>query len=192
MKLAKVLTVFVVALVLVSGAYAGQGLKLSVGTGYSMTAFEDQDDAAGTLPLSLTLAKEMSDNLFAGLEVFYPLGGYTWEVTESYYGQTYKYDVTYQHYMIGVFGKYFVSEKPYVKAGVGMFMGGAEMKSDDFGDQDADVDSGIGFCLGVGAQVSPKINVEFNYRIVSREPEGASEKYGMNVWDILVQYGFDL
>ncbi len=191
MKLAKGLTIFVVALVLVSGAFAAQGMKVSVGTGYTMSAFEDQDDAAGTLPLSLTVAKQVGDALFAGLEVFYPLGGYTWEVTESYWGESYKYDVTFQHYMIGVFGKYFISDKPYLKAGLGMFMGGAKMES-DFGDDDADVDSGIGFSLGAGAQVTPKINVEFNYRIVSRKMDGADESIGMNVWDILVQYGFDL
>lgn len=186
MKLAKVLTVFVVALVLVSGAYAGQGMKLSVGAGYTMSAFEDQDDAAGNIAIDVSLAKQMGDALWAGLEIYYPLG-YTFETsfTDPWSGQTAKFEQTLNNYMLGVFGKYFLSDKPYLKAGLGYFMGGYKVES-DWGDEDGDIDSAIGFIVGAGAQVTPKVAVEFNYRIVNRED------FGMNSWDILVQYGFDL
>ena len=64
--------------VLVSVVSAGD-LGISVVGGYAMSAFEDQDDAAGSLPLGLTVSKPMGDNLEAGLDAKYYLGGFAWE-----------------------------------------------------------------------------------------------------------------
>lgn len=180
----KLMVIGIVLLFCVAGF--GQNLTVTAFTGYSMTSFEDQDDAAGTLPLGLAVGYKAAPAIEIGGEFMYPLGGYSWEL--DFFGET--VTTTFNQMMIGAYGKYFIGTgnmKPFVKAGVGYFMGNA--KSEGGGEtMDFDVDGGIGFNFGGGVLLSQGFSVEFVYNMVSRKIEGDDEKYGMNTWAVLVGY----
>ena len=190
MKATKLLMILLV-LCFVSSAVYSQGLGLSVFAGYAMSAFEDQDDAAGTIPVGVRVSKQMAPKIDVGAEFLYPIGGFKFEVQESYWGQTYSYDLTINQMLIGAFAKMILSEggmSPYAKAGVGMYMGNAKAEGDGI-DEDVDIDSAIGFNVGAGINLSSKpMYIEFNYHIVSRKTEGADEATGANFWNIILGY----
>lgn len=185
----------------ISTGFAQSGLKVNVSTGYSMTAFEEDlySDAAGTLPLGLSIGKQITPALEAGVELLYPLGGYTWEIEfEGIPGfiDSYKADATINQILYGVYGRYMLGSgsglKPFAKAGVGLYTGGGtvevEGESEDF-----DIKSAVGFNIGGGVYVKENLWVQFQYHIVSREPdEEDAEKSGANTWDVMVGYVFGL
>ncbi|MFC1569844.1 outer membrane beta-barrel protein [bacterium] len=169
--------------VLVSVVSAGD-LGISLVGGYAMSAFEDQDDAAGSIPLGLTVGKPMGDNLEVGLDAKYFVGGFAWE--GDFFGTT--LTTTFDYTIIDLYAKYSLgtsSRKPYVKGALGYFLGNGKIEAD--GDEaDFDVDPGIGFILGGGGDIAPQIYLEFNYNIVTRKIEG--ESLGMNSWLIVLGY----
>lgn len=203
MKL-RLATVFVLALMVGAGFAQGQ-FAVNFFTGYTMTAFEDQDDAAGTLPLGVQLGYMATPQLEIGLEVSDALGGFTFEL-EDEFG---KMESTVNYMVFGLYGRYFLSEanmKPFLKAGVGMFTGNIDVKSEsEFGDHDWEVKykSGIGFTVGGGVLFNNQFFAGFDYNIVSREmdvddseieamsassEDEDSEKVGWNTWAVKVGY----
>lgn len=171
-------------LLLAFSAFAGEGLTVSAVTGYTMTAFEDQEEAAGTLPLGVQIGKMLKPALEVGLEVVLPLGGFTYE------GETmgYKVTTTFNQMLVGAYGKYCFGEgkvTPYAKAGVGYYTGNADVEIEYMGQtssESADIESAVGFSVGGGAHVNEKVFAEFVYNIVSREDAGT------NTWAVLVGY----
>ena len=202
MRKSQWLTVVVALVVGVGAGFAQSGFKVNLSTGYSLTAFEEDpysQDAAGTLPLGVSVGKQVTPALEAGVEVLYPLGGYTWEV--EFTGipgivDSYKTESTINQVLYGVYGRYLLSSgpglKPFVKAGLGLYTGGGtvefEGESEDF-----DIKSAVGFNIGGGVYVKDNVWVQFQYHIVSREPdEEGAEKSGANTWDVMAGYVFEL
>ena len=180
----KVTAILMIALFAVS-ASAGTGLKLSAVTGYSMTAFEDQDDAAGTLPIGVQVGKQLKPALEVGVEVIFPLGGYTFEAEEM----GLKLTSTFNQSLIGAYGKYSFGEgrlKPYAKAGVGYYSGNADLELEVLGEsasEEVEIESAVGFSVGVGVACSKSgLFGEFVYNLVTRED------MGMNTWAVLIGY----
>ena len=171
--------------------FAQSRFTVSALTGYTMSAFEDQEDAAGTLPIGVLVGYKAAPNLEVGVELNHALGGFGFEF--DYSGT--KITTTFNQTIFGVFGKYHFTEnilKPYAKLGVGYYTGNADVEYELNGDKQSstsDIDSAIGFSLGAGLIQSAKgFFAEFNYHIVSRKVEG--ESGGMNSWAILIGYKF--
>ncbi len=202
----KISLVLLAVLSTLSVAFA-QGTSVAVISGYTMSAFEDQEDAAGTLPVGVQLGYKASPNLQVGLEVNHLLGGLTWQ--GEFLGAT--LDQTFNQTIISAYAKYFLGEgtvKPFVKGGVGYFMGDLKQVYKYNGEEDTDdikIDPAIGFIVGGGVTLTRSIFVEFNYNLVSRKfakesssdlmssaSSEESEKFGMNTWSILVGYKFNL
>ena len=196
------LAVVVVLVVAASAGFAQSGFKVNVSTGYSLTAFEEDpysQDAAGTLPLGLSVGKQVTPALEAGVELLYPLGGYTWEI--EYTGipgfvDSYKANSTINQVLYGVYGRYLFNSSfrwnPFVKAGVGLYTGGGTVEVDDES-EDFDIKSAVGFNMGGGVYVKDNVWVQFQYHIVSRKPdEEDADKSGANTWDVMAGYVFEL
>jgi hypothetical protein len=177
-------------LVLCGAAFAQTKTIVTVLAGYTMSAFEEQEEAAGTLAGGVRAGYMASPQLEIGAEFQSALGGYTYEMT--------LFDVTmetsFNQNVFGLYGKYLfpsASVKPFVKAGLGYYFGDAKVESDDevFNiDETVNIDAALGFNFGIGAYLTRALSAEFNYQIVSRELEG--ESMGMNAWAILVGYNF--
>lgn len=179
-------------LFLAFGLFAQESqFTLSAVGGYAMSAFEDQDDAAGALPVGVQVGYKFKPNMIVGGEINMALGGFSWELNQS----GYKITSTANQTLIGAFGKYYFSEGkylPYGRVGVGMYTGDGEAKVEYQGQsekQTINIDSAIGFNIGGGVLLPEKgIFAEFIYHIVSRKAEGESS--GMNYWAIQVGYQF--
>jgi opacity protein-like surface antigen len=188
-----------------AGVSFSQGnTSLAITTGYTMSAYEDQEDAAGTLPIGLQLGYTASPNLQIGLEVNNALAGFTWQLKD----ESINIESTFNQTIIGAYGKYFLGSgnvKPFVKGGVGYFLGDNETKVeilDESSTQKVKIDPAVGFTVGGGVSLTKKLFLEFNYNIVSRKAvessdddeliDVSSEKAGMNTWSVLVGYTFKL
>jgi opacity protein-like surface antigen len=197
--------IFLVMFIMASATFAQGNTSLAITTGYTMSAFKDQEDAAGTLPIGLQLGYLASPNVQIGLEVSNALAGFTWQLKD----EGINIESTFNQTIIDVYGKLFLGSsnvKPYIKGGVGYFLGDNETKVEILGQKATEkvkMDPNIGFTVGGGVTLTKKLFLEFNYNIVSRkaadsaslgdELVGASnEKVGMNTWSVLVGYTFKL
>ncbi len=193
----------ILALVLMAVSSYGQSTNsLAVMAGYSMSAFEDQDDAAGTVPLGIQLGMMVSPNLQVGLEGNYLLGGFIWESKD----EDYKLKTTFSQAIASAYAKLFLgqgSSKPFVKGGVGYFMGDVKATYEADGEEEDEtykIDPAIGFIVGGGINLSPNLFIEFNYNLVNRQfkddgdkmEEENSEKLGMNSWSVMLGYKLNL
>jgi len=168
-------------LVLATAVSAQNNLTLSLHAGYSMTAFEDQGSAAGTIPLGVSVGFKATPELAVGGEFIYPLGGYKFESTEF----DVKVTSTFNQMMAGAFGKYSLgsgSAKPFLKAGVGYYMGDAKIEAKGFPTETGKIKAAVGFNVGGGIQLESGMSIGFSYNIVKRED------MGMNTWGVLVGY----
>ena len=200
MKAPKLLMVLVI-LCVAAGAFAQQGPGLSIFTGYAMTAFENQSDAAGTLPVGVRLSANLTSKIDIGAEFFYPIGGYTFETTYANAGEpSYKEKRTFELMFAGLMTKITPIKgnlAPYAKVGVGMYLGNGEIETEYVGLPDKeknnfDMDSAIGFNVGGGFTLPFPLFIEYNYHIISRDYKNSEESLDMNFWDILVGYTLSL
>lgn len=116
-----------VVLLCSAAVFAQQNFTVAAVTGYTMSAFEDQEDAAGTLPLGVQVGYKATPDLEVGAEINYALGGFGFEAD---YGDG-KLTTTFNQTIFGVFGKYHFGKgtmKPYGKLGLGYYMGDADDK----------------------------------------------------------------
>jgi hypothetical protein len=170
-----------IVLILALAVSAQQNLKLTAYSGYSMSAFENQGSAAGTIPLGLSLGFKATPALEIGGEFFYPLGGYEFESTQ--------YDVkvksTLNQMMAGAYGRYLLGSgnaKPFLKAGIGYYMGDAKVEATGYPSETEKIKSAVGFNVGGGLQLESGMSIGFVYNIITREESG------MNTWAVLVGY----
>ncbi len=194
----------ILTLVLMAVSSYGQSTtSLAVMAGYSMSAFEDQEDAAGTVPLGIQLGMMASPNLQIGLEGNYLLGGFIWEDKD----EDYTLKTTFDQMVGSAYAKLFLgqgSSRPFVKGGVGYFMGDVKASyeiDDEEEDETYKIDPAIGFIVGGGIELSPSLFVEFNYNLVKRQfgdsddeamEDSDSEKFGMNSWSVMIGYKIKL
>jgi hypothetical protein len=179
MKTRNVIALCAVVLFAAAG-FAQQNMTVSLFTGYTMSAFEDQESAAGTLPLAASIGFKAAPALEIGGEFFYPLGGYQFET--DILGT--KLTTTFNQMMAGAYGKYCLGEgatKPFLKAGVGYYFGNVKLESEGESDS-ADMDGAIGFNVGGGIQMDSGLSLGFTYNIVTRE------EVGMNFWAATIGY----
>jgi hypothetical protein len=195
------LLALVVLLTAVAG-YSQSNTSVAVVTGYTMSAFEDQEDAAGTLPVGVQLGYKASPNLQVGVGFTTLLGGLTWEATDM----DYKVTTTFNQSIISAYAKYFLGEgqiKPFIKGGVGYFMGNADVEVEYAGEKAKDtakIDPAIGFIVGGGLTLNKNIFAEFNYNLVSRKAADSGDEFdsssndsmGMNTWSVLIGYQINL
>ena len=166
---------------ILAAAASAQNLKLTAYAGYSMSAFENQGSAAGTIPLGLSLGFKAAPALEVGGEFFYPVGGYQFELKEA----TAKVTTTFNQMMAGGYGRYVLGSghtKPFLKAGIGYYMGDVKFEVEGGESDTAKLDGAIGFNIGGGILMQSGLSLGFTYNIVTRE------KAGMNTWAILVGY----
>lgn len=174
-------------------------VSLNVFTGYSVSAFEDQEEAASAIPLGVAVGYKVMPQLEVGGEVNFALPGYAFESTI--------YDIdfttTFHQNLFGIYGRYYVplqSVRPFVKAGVGLYAGNITMEGEYGGqkmDEEIELDSAIGFNVGAGVMLRQGFYGEFNYTIVNRSSaedseEGIDDSFGANTWAIQVGYRFKL
>jgi hypothetical protein len=179
----KTRTGLVVALLtfLAVAGFARQNLKVTLYTGYTLSAFEGQESAAGTLPLAISIGAKANPALEVGGEFVYPLGGYQFELQ----GLAAKVTTTINQMMAGAYGKYLLSAgptKPFLKAGVGYYFGDTKSEIEGGESGTYKVDGAIGFNVGGGIQFRRGLSLGFTYNIVTREDAG------MNTWAVLVGY----
>ncbi len=209
----KIKTLLALMLAVFVGVGAAQtNNTFSVYTGYTMSAFEDQEEAAGTLPLGIQFGFNVAPNVEVGLEAFNAIGGYKYEA--DFFGV--ETETAFNSTIISGYGKYYVSQanlSPFIKAGVGYFLGDAKIKMSYMGEEEEDdmkIDPAIGFILGAGVDFNKNFFAEFNYNIVSRKSgeedtdegdfelmkaaaeEDSDDSWGMNSWTIKVGYRFQL
>jgi len=190
-----------VLLSLAVSSYGQSHTSVALLAGYSMSAFEGQEDAAGTIPLGAQLGYMIGPSVELGLEGNYLLGGLTWK-GES---ERYSLETTFNQVIAGVYAKIFLGQgniKPFVKGGPAYFMGNLDVKAEYDGEEYKDsvkIDPAIGFVVGGGLTLSKKLFLEFNYNLVSRKEESTleedmnkSEKAGMNTWSVLLGYKLHL
>ena len=204
------------AVALMLAIFVGVGMAqtnntFSIYTGYTMSAFEDQEEAAGTFPLGIQFGFNVAPNVEVGLEAFNAIGGYKFE--EDFFSV--ETETAFNSTIISGYGKYYISQaslSPFIKAGVGYFLGDASVKisyMDEEQKEDMKIDPAIGFILGAGVDFNKNFFAEFNYNIVSRKSgedsdEGdfelkksaakdeSEDSWGMNTWTIKVGYRFQL
>lgn len=157
--------------------------------GYGQSAFEDQDDAAGYIPVGAEILVEMSSGLSVGAEVNYAVVPFTWEVE---YAGTKLGETKISQMVIGGLARFEMGQgslRPHVRGGAGLYMGKAKYEPEQGTDTEEDFKNAIGFNVGGGITADfgeSKIWLaEFVYHIVSREldVEGA-ESGGANNWAI--------
>jgi hypothetical protein len=175
----KVLIIGIIVLFTAAG-FAQQKFTVAPYAGYAMSAFEDQESAAGSILAGVNLGYNVMPALQVGAEFSYVIGGFGFET--EFLGET--ITTTFNMMMLGGYGKYFIGTgniKPFVKAGVGYYMGNAKVEGGGE-EEDVDVDSNIGFNFGGGAVMNNGVFLEFNFNMVSRED------VGMNYWAVFVGY----
>jgi opacity protein-like surface antigen len=202
-------------LILLLAVFVGAGMaqsntSLGIYTGYTMTAFEDQDDAAGTLPVGVQLGFKVTPSFEVGLEASNALGGFIWKL--DFFGI--ESESTFDYTILSAYGKYSLSQEklaPYLKGGVGYFMGDVTTKVSYMGEEESatsKIDPAIGFVLGGGVDFNKRFFAEFSYNLVSRksgeelsdeedfemmsasDEDGSDEAWGMNTWTVKVGYRF--
>ena len=180
----KVLIIGIIVLFAAAG-FAQQKFTVAPYAGYTMSAFEDQESAAGTILAGINLGYKAMPALEIGAEFKYPIGGYSFEVevVDPFTLDTETYTSTLNQMMLGAYGKYYIGTgniKPFAKAGVGYYMG--DGTSENGAEVDVEIDAAIGFNFGGGVLMNNGFFAEFNFNMVSREDAG------MNSWDVFVGY----
>jgi len=180
MKIRTGIVLCVILLIAVAG-FAQTKPIVSGLAGYTMSAFEGQGSAAGTLALGASVGLKATPALEVGGEFVYPISGYKFEEDAGIFG---KVTTTINQMLIGAYGKYFVGTgnlKPFLKAGLGYYTGKpkVEMSGDS---ETAELKSAVGFNFGGGVQTEKGLFAMFTYNIVKRESAG------YNCWSVLVGY----
>ncbi|MBN1426142.1 hypothetical protein JXA88_16450 [Candidatus Fermentibacteria bacterium] len=158
--------------------------------GYGQSAFEDQDDAAGYIPVGAEIMVEMSPGLSVGAEVNYAVVPFTWEYE---YAGTKVGETKINQMILGGLARFEMGQgslRPHVRGGAGLYMGNGEFEAEENSgllDSDVDYKNAFGFNVGGGLTADfgeTKIwMLEFVYHIVSREADVAgSESFGANNW----------
>jgi hypothetical protein len=148
--------------------------------GYTMSAFEDQESAAGTILVGASIGVMATPALEVGGEFLYPIGGYKFEL-ETGYG---KYTTTINQMMAGGYGKFLLGSgnlQPFIKGGVGYYMGKPKVEFDGQSET-GELKSAIGFNVGGGIQTEKGLSVGFTYNIVKRDDGGC------NTWAVTLGY----
>jgi len=190
--------IFLVFALLLTLPVAAQ-VNLNVFTGYSLSAFEDQEEAASAIPLGVAVGYKVMPQLEVGGEVNLALPGYAFEST--IYGVD--FTTTFHQNLFGVYGRYYLplqTVSPFLKAGVGLYTGNITMEGEFMGekmDEELDMDSAVGFNFGAGVMLKKGFYGEFNYTIVNRassedDEDGSGESFGANTWAIQLGYRFKL
>ena len=179
-------------LMLSFSAMAGEKI-LGVKAGLANTAFEDQEEAAGSLAIGATLGMKVAPIIETGLE--FNMLTSPWEFEEKIDVSTYTMRVS--QTMIGVYAKVdlpLAILNPYVRAGLGYYMGKMEMEAQEFGETQSGEENfkgAIGYNLGAGVNTFLGIYAEVIYHIVERELDvDGVEAFGANNVHINVGYQF--
>lgn len=160
--------------------------------GYGQSAFEDQEDAAGYIPVGAQIMVAMSQGLAVGAEFNYAVVPFTWEYE---YNGTKLGETKIGQMIFGGLARYEVGQgslRPHLRGGAGLYMGKAEFEAESgsgLPNSEVDYKNAIGFNVGGGITSDfgeSKIwLLEFVYHIVSREADVAdSESFGANNWAI--------
>jgi hypothetical protein len=179
MKTRNVIALCAVVLFTAAG-FAQQNTIVSIFTGYTMTAFENQSSAAGTLPVGASIGIKAAPALEIGGEFFYPIGGYQFKMEDSDGSIT----TTFNQMMAGAYLKYYIGEssiKPFLKGGGGYYFGNTKIESGDLS-YTSDRKGAVGFNVGGGIQWYSGLYLGFTYNIVTRED------LGMNTWAVTIGY----
>jgi opacity protein-like surface antigen len=182
-----------ILVLLVIFAFAGlvqAQVSVAVHGSYNISSFENQESSASGLGLGANLDFTALPILDVGVEFDYMASPFEFKETVLGTEVTSKISQT----LIGVVGKlYFpmVVVDPYIRAGVGYYMGNFKTEAEGQTLVDEKFKSKIGFNAGAGVSLLMGLYGEVVYHIVTREVdlEGA-ESFGYNYWAINVGYAF--
>ena len=186
-----VLILSLVLMLSVSG-FAGEKF-LGVKAGLASTSFEEQTEAASSLAIGVTLGTKVAPIIETGLEFSMLTSPWEFEETEFDYKMTARFTQT----MVGVYAKVdlpLAVINPYVRAGLGYYMGKMEVEQSAFGTTESgseDFKGAIGYNLGAGVTTFLGIYAEVVFHIVSRELDvDGAEAFGANNVHINAGYQF--
>ncbi len=180
------LLIVIGSLLMSVSVYGQSKFTVAALAGYGLSAFENQESSAGTIPLGVQLGYQVTPSLEAGAEVNLALGGYQFQDEFDEFDMT----TTFNQTIIGAFGKYYFGQgnfKPFARVGLGYYLGDAKVEIEDESES-VDIDPAIGFNIGAGLINHKGIFAEFTYHIVSRKSYG--ESFGMNNWSVMIGYKF--
>ncbi len=186
--------------------------KIGAFAGYGMSAFENQDEGAGYLPLGIqayySLEKLKFGSLNFGLEFNYAVSPFTFEAKDANSGQKLWESKLNQLVIAALIKVKFLKKNinPFIRLGAGLYTGNQDNEFTDLGKQylqqnnlqpveETKFKSAFGFNIGAGADYkvgkTGAVFFEFVYHIVSRavDVEGAQSS-GLNNW--AVQAGFQV
>jgi hypothetical protein len=174
-------------------AGASAQTKLAAFVGYGQSAFEDQDDAAGYIPLGIQGLLELSPGMSVGAEINFAVVPFTWT-----YEDFEDAEVRITQTIISALAKYEIGQgdlRPHVCGGLGIYMGKIEYTDHPlWGDAEEDFKSAIGFNIGGGITADWGYDrfwlAEFVYHIVEREEDvDNGDSFGANNWAIQLGAG---
>lgn len=205
-----ILFIFLFAFIFTNRAYA-QPFNIGFFTGYGMSSFENQDKAAGYLPVGLqayySLDKMKWGSLNFGLEFNYAVAPFSFEFSNQQ-GKLWDQKVNQMVIAALVKVKFLKGTfRPYARVGAGLYTGNVKNEFTDLARQlaqqqnvqlneEVKLDSGFGFNIGAGTDFvfdkkgASAVFFEFVFHIVSRTPDGANASAGFNNW--AVQLGYQL
>jgi hypothetical protein len=180
---------------------------------------ETKLEQAGYIPLGIQAGYSLSDmefgSIFLGVEVNYAVIPFTFEFNEDIgRGEENVVDFIVNQIVIGPLAKIKLGKgefTPFIRLSGGAYLGGAKVEYSDalksiyreqlgetLEDEDQDIKTAFGFNAGAGADIrignTSKFFFEFNYHIVSREPdEEDSESFNANNWaaHVGIQFGIN-
>jgi len=186
MKLVKI--TFFIILVLCFSQVSQAQLFFGVKGGLAASQFEDQEEAASNFVAGAAIGTDVMPMLDLGIEYEMLVSPFEMDFIP---GSSMKIKQS----MVGVFGKLYPLPvdleivDPYVRAGVGYYMGNLEVEN--VGDKD--FKGAVGFNAGVGTDTILGLYVEAVFHIIKREFDDDDETIdlgGMNYLTVMVGFNF--
>jgi hypothetical protein len=165
-------------------------MVFGLNAGSAVTSFEGQTDAATSISFGAHVGNKVLPILETGLE--FNMLASPWEFEADFLGQKMTQKVS--QTLVGAYAKVaipLVVVNPYVRAGIGYYMGNLEFSLNDYSEK-ADFKGAIGYSVGAGADLLLGFYAEVMYHIVSRELdlEDAGDAADFNNLMINVGYNF--
>jgi len=157
-------------LIMAVSGFAGEKV-LGLNAGISNSAFEDQTEAASTLSFGASFGNKFAGLFEGGVEFNMLASPYELVNKTDHYKETLSITQT----MVGVYAKVnipLVIVNPYIKGGLGYYMGSMEYKLEEWGDTDKtekDFKGALGYNVGAGVETFLGIYGEVMFHIVERE-----------------------
>ncbi len=190
-------TSMLVLFMIIFAGMAQAQLIFGVQGGIGASAFEDQAEAASSVPVGVFVGTNALPLFDVGIE--YNMLVVPFKFEGEYLTQKVKTEFTQSYY--GAFIKWYVLPipilEPYVKAGAAYYTGKVKVDIAGVSGED-DFKNTLGFNIGAGVKTMVGLYGEFVFHLLSRELDaetadpGTVKKAAYNNWMLMVGYQFEL